>query len=263
MNRPRTTLAQAARFWDRAAASYARDPIRDLPGYQRTLERTGALLGPDDRVLELGCGTGTTALQLAHRPRAYLATDLSPAMIALADAKLRAAPCPALRFRQATAETLAAAAEAAAGAPGTGGDDQPADGNESDDSSEGSEAGGGGYDAVLAFNLLHLVPDLPATLAQIRRLTRPGGLFVSKTPCLVEMTALIRLAVPLLRLIGKAPPVLIFSAATLERAVADAGFEVLAVERHASAPAHKDPRPYLIARRPASPQGAPMIGENG
>lgn len=259
MDRPRTPLAPAARFWDRAAANYARDPIRDLPGYQRTLERTGALLGPDDRVLELGCGTGTTALQLAHRPRAYLATDLSPAMIALADAKLRAAPCPALRFRQATAETLAAAAEAA-GAPGTGGDDRPADGADSDEDSEGGseaggEEGGGGYDAVLAFNLLHLVPDLPATLAQIRRLTRPGGLFVSKTPCLAEMTPLIRLVVPLLRLIGKAPPVLIFSAATLERAVADAGFEVLAVERHASAPAHKDPRPYLIARRPAAPKG--------
>lgn len=256
MDRPRTPLAPAARFWDRAAANYARDPIRDLPGYQRTLERTGALLGPDDRVLELGCGTGTTALQLARRPRAYLATDLSPAMIAVADAKLRAAPCPALRFRQATAETLAAAAEAAAGAPGTGGGDRPADGADSDeDSEEGGEEGGGGYDAVLAFNLLHLVPDLPATLAQIRRLTRPGGLFVSKTPCLAEMTPLIRLAVPLLRLIGKAPPVLIFSAATLERAVADAGFEVLAVERHASAPAHKDPRPYLIARRPAAPKG--------
>ena len=37
------------------------------------------------------------------------------------------------------------------------------------------------------------------------RALKPGGLFISKTTCLAEMTSLIRLAVPVMRVIGKAP----------------------------------------------------------
>lgn len=222
------TSADAAsrRFWDRNAAKYARDPIRDRAGYQRTLDRTAALLTADDAVLELGCGTGTTALHLAPRTRRYLATDLSPAMIAIARDKLAASPCPPLDFRQATAETLA--------------------------------DGGERFDAVLAFNLLHLVPDLATTLRQIRQLIRPGGLFVSKTPCLGEMSVLIRLLLPPLRLLGKAPDVAILTAEALERAVVAAGFDMLASERHGSGA--KDPRPVLIARRPVE-ESADLPGQ--
>ena len=35
-----------ARFWDRAARKYARDPIKDMAGYERTVERTKELLAP-------------------------------------------------------------------------------------------------------------------------------------------------------------------------------------------------------------------------
>jgi hypothetical protein len=104
------------------------------------------------------------------------------------------------------------------------------------------------YDAVLGFSYLHLVRDLPETLGNIRHLTKPGGLFVSKSACLADMNPLIRLALPPMRLLGKAPFVNIFSARSLEQAMTAAGFEVVACERHASR--GKDTRPFIVARRP-------------
>ncbi|WP_439575850.1 class I SAM-dependent methyltransferase [Phreatobacter sp.] len=211
------SLASDARFWDRSSRKYAASKIADPGGYERTLERTRALLRAGDSVLELGCGTGTTALRLADAVQAYLATDLSEGMIAIARQKLAAGPVASLAFRVATAEDLRGEADR--------------------------------FDAVLGFNYLHLVHDLPATLASIHGLVKPGGLFISKTPCLGDMTPLIRLVLlPAMRAIGKAPHVLSLRADDLEGAVRAAGFDVIAREAHATR--GRDRRPFLVARKP-------------
>lgn len=77
------TEASDVRFWDRAARKYAKSKVADPGGYERTLERSRALLKPGDRVLGLGCATGTTALRIAAAVQSYLATDISPEMIAI------------------------------------------------------------------------------------------------------------------------------------------------------------------------------------
>lgn len=100
------STASDARFWDRTSRKYAMTTIADPAGYERTLDRTHSLFGSSDRVLELGCGTGTTALRLAANVQSYLATDISTGMIAIAEGKRIADPIPALTFRAATAEAL-------------------------------------------------------------------------------------------------------------------------------------------------------------
>ncbi len=205
-----------AQFWDRSARQYAADPIKDMAGYERTVERTRQWLKASDRVLEIGCGTGTTALKLAPSVSHLLGTDISAAMIAIAQEKARGQSC-------ANADFMALPAEEAAARPGL-------------------------YDAVLAFNLLHLVEDRETTLWGIRRALRPGGLFISKTPCLTELNPVIRLAVPAMRLIGKAPFVSFFSAAALEADVIGAGFTILEQARHGTE--RKDLRLFLVAQAP-------------
>jgi hypothetical protein len=96
------------------------------------------------------------------------------------------------------------------------------------------------------------VADRAATLKSVHRLLRPGGLFISKTPCLKEMNPLMRivlpLALPLMQLVGKAPGVVAFqSAEDLEREIAAAGFEIIERARHASR--GKDVRPFVVARK--------------
>jgi ubiquinone/menaquinone biosynthesis C-methylase UbiE len=207
--------ATDARFWDKIARKYAASPIGDMEGYERTIDRTRQLLRATDTVLELGCGTGTTALKLAPHVARMVATDLSPEMIAIAREKAAAQGCTNAEF-------------AVAG---------PEDALWPDAS----------FDAVLAFNLWHLVADRAAALAHVRRVLKPGGLFVSKTPCLAEMNPLIRLAVPVARLIGQAPWVAIFSASDLEREIEAAGFAIVERARHGSG--RKDARIFIVARK--------------
>jgi hypothetical protein len=77
---------------------------------------------------------------------------------------------------------------------------------------------------------------------------KPSGLFVSKTPCLSEMNPFIRVAVPVMRFVGRAPPyVSFFSATELEAEIADAGFVIIERERHGSEP--KDARIFIVARK--------------
>ncbi|WP_163585808.1 class I SAM-dependent methyltransferase, partial [Klebsiella michiganensis] len=62
------------------------------------------------------------------------------------------------------------------------------------------------FDAILGFNYLHLVRDLPGTLRRIHALLAAEGLFISKTPCVGEMNPLIRLALlPAMRALRLAP----------------------------------------------------------
>lgn len=204
-----------AKFWDGIARKYAAGPIRDLDGFEKTLSRVGELLKPDDRVLELGCGTGTAALRLASTVADYLATDISPEMIAIAREKAGSQPLPQLRFEAATANKLAAC--------------------------------GTQYDAILGFNYIHLVDDLDRTLALIRAMVKPGGYFITKTPCVGEMNPLIRLAIPIMQVIGKAPsnvhPV---KASQLAELIEKAGFEIIGTEFHGTK--GKDSRPFIVAK---------------
>ena len=212
------SAARKARFWDRIAVKYAADPIADMAGYETTLRRVQALLSSEQDVLELGCGTGTTALRLAPCTRRLLATDVSAGMIAIAREKLAAEPVPQLSFAVADA-------------------DAPV-------------AGQGEYDAVLAFNLLHLVTDLDRALELAMQALRPGGLFISKTACIAELNPLIRyLALPVMRAVGKAPHVLCFDADALQSAIARQGMDIVSVERHGTR--GKDFRIFIVARKPA------------
>ncbi|MEW9537811.1 class I SAM-dependent methyltransferase [Agrobacterium radiobacter] len=210
------SIADDARFWNRTARKYAKGRISDEAGYERTLERTRALLNPDDRVLELGCGTGTTAIRLACSVKDYLATDISAGMIAIAEERKHAAgPLPNLVFSTATVETLAPDPHQ--------------------------------FNVVLGFNYLHLVRDLRGTLQHIHSLLGPRGLFITKTPCVRDMNPFIRLVLPAMRVIGKAPFAGVFNAAELGRHIDAGGFDILATEIHATK--GNDNRPYIVARK--------------
>jgi ubiquinone/menaquinone biosynthesis C-methylase UbiE len=144
-------IANDVQFWDRIARKYAADPIADIAGYERTLERTRHYLKGDEAAFEFGCGTGTTALRLAPSVGRIVATDLSGEMIAIAREKAKAEGCSNATFEVARPEAAPWA-------------------NES-------------FDVAFGFNVLHLVTDREAALRGVHRLLRPGGLFISKTPC--------------------------------------------------------------------------------
>jgi SAM-dependent methyltransferase len=200
-----------AAFWNRVARRYAAMPMRNPDAWEETLARTARRLAPDAHVLELGCGTGSTALRLAPDVARYIATDDAAEMIAIA--RDRAADLG-------TPEPLQA---------------RPGDGS----------LPRGPFDAILAFNLLHLLPDLPAALSEAHAILKPGGLLITKTPCLGGPWLALWPLVRILGLFGKAPPLRFLSPATLEARITAAGFTILERDDLPRRP----PSRYLVARR--------------
>jgi SAM-dependent methyltransferase len=83
-------MSDEARFWDRRAEKYALRPVAGQEAYEKKLEITRSYFPRDSEVLEMGCGTGSTALVHAPYVRHILATDISPAMINIARGKAEA-----------------------------------------------------------------------------------------------------------------------------------------------------------------------------
>jgi len=205
----------AQSFWDKIAPKYAAKPVADPSAYEAKLTRLRALLGPSDRVLEIGCGTGSTALHLAPSVAEYTATDVSGGMIEIANAKLKDGASKNMIFRRAEAS---------------------------------DEIEGHPFDAVCAFSLLHLVEDVPQVIARVHDQLEPGGLFISKTVCLKEAAVPIRLLVRVLTALKIAPKVTVLSRAEFVRLLEHAGFEIENITHFGK----KRMNPFIVARKPAA-----------
>lgn len=205
-------------FWDRLARKYAKQPIADPAAYELKLQTVSEYLRPEHTVLEVGCGTGSTALTLAPQVARYVATDGSREMISIANEKLRAEPVDSLRFIQA-------------------------------DVSEPIDAAP--FDVVCAFSVLHLVRDVPRALAVLRSQIKPGGFFISKTVCMKSVNPVMRALVKVLTLVGVAPKLTLLSADDLAEMIADTGLEVEIVTYHGD----QTRSPFIVARAPAAQSG--------
>ena len=148
-------------FWDLFSRPYTKQPVADEVSYQRKLELTRKYLDTDSDVLEYGCGSGLTALSHAPFVNSILGTDYSGRMVDIAKANAAEQGIDNASFEQGAVEDLARL-------------EVP-------------------FDAVLALNILHLVPDWKAAIAESFRLTKPGGIFASSTICMEKLNTVLKL----------------------------------------------------------------------
>ena len=187
-------MKSAETFWDKAAARYAKSPIRGEASYQKKLAITRDYFQPDWSVLEFGCGTGGTAILHAPYVRDILATDISKNMLEIAQAKAADAGIGNIRFQQGTLDSLPLA-------PGS-------------------------FDSVLGLNILHLLKDPDAAIGRVSSLLKPGGIFVANTVLAADMKLHWRLLIPLMQALGFAPHVSRFGRDELFAMLARAGFDI-------------------------------------
>lgn len=166
-------MANAWTFWDKIADKYYNDPIPDDAVYQTKLDATQALFRPDMDVLEIGCGTGGTALKHAPHVRHIRAIDFSEGMLAKAREQASAAGITNVSFERADIVEMPVEAER--------------------------------YDVILAMSVLHLLDDPDAAIRKIHAMLKPDGYFISSTACLRSMLPGIRFIVPLGRAFGLLP----------------------------------------------------------
>ena len=108
------------------------------------------------RVLEIGSGSGLVTVGLARAAGEVLATDYAAAMVTTTEAAVRRQGLRNVHCEQADLYALPFA-----------------------DAS---------FDAIVAANVLHLVPDLPAAFAALHRVLEPGGVLILPTFCHAETT---------------------------------------------------------------------------
>ena len=138
-------------YWNRHARNYDRSMAvlgKPLP---RMLELVAEAVRGKQRVLEVAAGTGLVTAVLAREAGEVVATDYASAMVERVQQRIRDEGLENVSAEQADLYALRFEAHA--------------------------------FDAVVAANVLHLVPDLPKALASLKRVVRPGGLLILPTFC--------------------------------------------------------------------------------
>lgn len=186
--------ASDLRFWDRIADRYAKRPVADQQTYEKKLRLTRARLRPEMTVLELGCGTGSTALAHAPFVASIRATDIAPKMIEIGRRKAAEAGVENVVFEAGSVETLSVAPNS--------------------------------VDVALGLNLLHLLRAPDAAIGRIHGWLKPGGLFISSTACLSDGYGWLRPIAPVARRLGQFPYLSFFSERRLQDMMTRAGFEI-------------------------------------
>lgn len=206
-------MGRTAIFWNRIAARYARTPITNEAAYGKKLELTQQYLRPDMRLLELGCGTGSTAITHAPYVEHIEAVDFSPRMLEIARGRAQRSGVTNITFTQSAIVDL--------------------------------DAGGRRFDMVLALSILHLVEDRRETIAQAHDLLVPGGLLVSSTACIGDWMRWFRFVAPILRVMPFMPLVRVFTSDEFRADLAEAGFAI----EYDWQPGPRE-AVFLIARKP-------------
>jgi ubiquinone/menaquinone biosynthesis C-methylase UbiE len=188
-------MTQSQKFWDRKAEGYAKSQVSDEESYQKKLRQTQAVLSPKMRMLEFGCGTGTTAVHHAPHVQHIDAIDISQNMLDIGRGRAAASNISNITFTRATLVEFNA--ETAS------------------------------LDAVLGLNIIHLLPDWRSELAEVARILKPGGVFVSSTACLGgSYFRFIKLLSPLGKLLGIMPDVVVLTESGLVKELRRSGFSI-------------------------------------
>jgi phosphatidylethanolamine/phosphatidyl-N-methylethanolamine N-methyltransferase len=188
--------AEDRAYWNRHARHYDRSMLLLGKPLPRAIELASEAVRGAARVLEVAAGTGLVTAAIARTACEIVATDYAPTMVAQLEARVRAEGLTNVRCQ--AADVYALPFEQ------------------------------GSFDAVVAANVLHLVPDLPGALAAVRRVTRSGGRLIAPTYCHDE-TKLSRLASRLFAL-TRFPGHRRFTVRSLALELESAGLDVTRVE---------------------------------
>ena len=179
-------------FWDRLALKYSKGTIANQAAYQKKLEITQDFLKPDMNVLEIGCGTGSTAIIHAPYVKHIRATDVSSNMLKIASEKVQTGNIDNITFEHCGISDLQVPDQS--------------------------------LDVVLALNILHLLGNRTEVIAKVEKMLKPGGVFVSSTVCMGEGMGFAKIIAPIGRVFGLV--LKIFSTRQLRDEMLSAGFTI-------------------------------------
>jgi ubiquinone/menaquinone biosynthesis C-methylase UbiE len=188
-------------MWNKLAANWDKPGVSLGQNDSRIIEKTNKYLSPVSAVLDYGCATGSIALEIARTVKEVHGIDTSSKMIDLAQRKAVERKVNNIHFIHSTIFEERLKKES--------------------------------FDAILSSSTLHLVKDIPQVFRRLYALLKPGGFFISATPCVGEKTLKsILIVVPLFLAskIGILPHVNFFSVSGLSGSIARQNFRIIETE---------------------------------
>jgi len=148
------------KFWDRIASKFDRIEKNDI-SYKIFIEKAREYIKADDAILDFGCGTGLICNEIAQNVRIIHAIDISANMLEISKNKAKECNIQNIEFARTTIfdEKIKV----------------------------------GSLDAIIAFNILHLLNEPQKHFQRLSQILKPGGLIISSTPCMSEAPILNRI----------------------------------------------------------------------
>lgn len=209
------TMSEPEKFWDSSAGNYDKTEQRFEYIHRKSRENARRHLKAGDVVLDYGCGTGTATCELANQVKEIHAIDISSKMIEAAKEKADAKNLQNAIFVQADIFDERYKEES--------------------------------FDAILAFNMLHTVPNPQDVVKRLRELLKPEGVFISVTPCLRDkLSFLVSLQIQLVRILCALRiipiPIRRLKSSDLDDLLTNGNFQAIEAEK-----IYKDASSYFVA----------------
>jgi len=197
-------MSKSKKFWDSASKNYDKTEERFEYIHQKSRVNAKRHLESSNVVLDYGCGTGTTACEIANDVKKIYAIDISSKMIEISKGKAVEKNIENVTF---------------------------AEGDIFDENLKK-----GSFDRVLAFNMLHTIPNPETAVQRINELLKPDGLFISITPCLGDkMSFIVGLQIRLVQImckIGIIPvPIRRIKSSDLDELITNGNFQNIDTEK--------------------------------
>ncbi|MBP0020442.1 MAG: class I SAM-dependent methyltransferase [Cyanobacteria bacterium SBLK] len=187
-------MDRSAKFWDRIAERYSKQPVADEESYQKKLQVTRQYFQSDMQVFEFGCGTGSTAIVHAPYVKHIQGIDISANMIQIARGKAEAENINNITFECSTIDEFRVSDET--------------------------------FDVVLGLSILHLLQNKEEAIAKVYKMLKPNGIFVTSTACLGDDMSFFKFIAPIGKFLGVFPLVKVFTEQELVTSLTNADFAI-------------------------------------
>lgn len=202
-------------YWNRRSVLYdAKIGKIYHEAYQRTLHMSQRYLKKTDYLLDLGCGTGITTVEIAPKVDRVLAIDISEEMMSQCQQKIESRGIQNVETKMM---------------------------NIFDTSLEDNS-----FDVICVFNVLNYMIDREDVMIRIYNILKPGGYFLSATDCLGERLTREAMLKWYSHKKGDTPTVQFDTMKNIRKLIASGGFKILEYENLYNSP----PNLFVAAQKP-------------
>ncbi len=202
-------MSKSEKFFDKVSSKSNPEPNQTG---SKAIELSKGFLGQDNKLLDFGCGSGAITNKLSKAVESIDAIDISSGMLEFAEKQAEINAIANINYIQASIF-----------------DERFKDGK---------------YDAIVAFNVLHYIEDMPRLIERINRLLKPNGVFISSTACLKEKRSFIGYLVFFLAKIGMMPKIFFYKKNELETLITTSNFKMMKSDKISKLPEY-----FIVTRK--------------